>query len=62
MISTSNFSSLVGDYREQTPVLQINVLRKSYGKLVAVQNASFTVYPQQVFCLVGPNGAGKTLS
>ena len=60
MTSTSNFSSPASDYREQTPVLQINALRKSYGKLVAVQDASFTVYPQQVFCLVGPNGAGKT--
>ncbi|MCY3787226.1 MAG: ATP-binding cassette domain-containing protein [Gemmatimonadetes bacterium] len=60
MTSTSNFLSPASDYREQTPVLQINALRKSYGKLVAVQNASFTVYPQQVFCLVGPNGAGKT--
>ena len=60
MTSISNFSSPASDYREQTPVLQINALRKSYGKLVAVQNASFAVYPQQVFCLVGPNGAGKT--
>ena len=60
MTSTSNFSSPASDYREQIPVLQINALRKSYGKLVAVQDASFTVYPQQVFCLVGPNGAGKT--
>ena len=60
MTSTSNFSSPASDYREQTPVLQINALRKSYGNLVAVQNASFTVCPQQVFCLVGPNGAGKT--
>ena len=60
MTSTSNFSPPASDYREQTPVLQINALRKSYGKLVAVQNANFTIYPQQVFCLVGPNGAGKT--
>ena len=60
MTSTSNFSSPASDPREHTPVLQINALRKSYGKLVAVQNASFTVCPQQVFCLVGPNGAGKT--
>ena len=60
MTSTSNFSSPASDYRKQTPVLQINALCKSYGKLVAVQNTNFTVCPQQVFCLVGPNGAGKT--
>ena len=60
MTSTSNTASPASGCREQTPILQINALRKSYGKLVAVQDANFTVYPQQVFCLVGPNGAGKT--
>ena len=60
MTSTSSTSSPDSGCREQTPVLQINALRKTYDKLVAVQKASFTVYPQQVFCLVGPNGAGKT--
>lgn len=46
--------------RDQIPVLQVNNLCKTYGELVAIQDASFAVYPQQVFCLVGPNGAGKT--
>ena len=60
MTSTSSTSSPASGCREQTPVLQINALHKTYGKLVAVQNVSFSIYPQQVFCLVGPNGAGKT--
>ena len=60
MTSISNTSSTDSGCQEQIPVLQINALHKTYGKLVAVQNASFTAYPQQVFCLVGPNGAGKT--
>ena len=60
MTSTSSTSSPDSGCREQTPILQINALRKNYGKLVAVQDVSFAVYPQQVFCLVGPNGAGKT--
>ena len=60
MTSTSSTSSPSSSCREQTPILQINALHKTYGKLVAVQDANFTVYPQQVFCLVGPNGAGKT--
>ena len=60
MTSTLSTSSPDSSYREQIPILQINALRKSYGKLVAVQNASFAVYSQQVFCLVGPNGVGKT--
>ena len=60
MTSASSTSSPASGCREQTPILQINALRKTYGELVAVQNVSFTVYPRQVFCLVGPNGAGKT--
>lgn len=44
----------------QRPILQVDALRKTYRKLVAVRDIGFTVYPQQVFCLVGPNGAGKT--
>ena len=60
MTSASSTSSPASGCREQTPVLQINALHKTYGKLVAVQNVSFSIYPQQVFCLVGPNGAGKT--
>ena len=60
MTSMSSVSSPVSGCREQTPILQINALCKTYGELTAVQDASFAVYPQQVFCLVGPNGAGKT--
>ena len=60
MTSTSSTSSPSSSCREQTPILQINALHKAYGKLVAIQDVSFAVYPQQVFCLVGPNGAGKT--
>lgn len=41
-------------------ILTIDALRKSYGDIVAVDGISFSVAPNQVFCLVGPNGAGKT--
>ena len=60
MTSTPSTSPPASGCREQTPILRINSLCKTYGKLAAVQNTSFVVYPQQVFCLVGPNGAGKT--
>ena len=60
MTSTSSTSSSDSGRREQAPILHIDALCKTYGKLVAVQGVSFAVYPQQVFCLVGPNGAGKT--
>ena len=60
MTSISSASSPDSGCQEQRPVLQINALHKTYGKLIAVRDVSFAVYPQQVFCLVGPNGAGKT--
>ena len=61
MTSTLNPLSLDSSCREQIPILQINFLRKTYGKLVAVQNANFAVYPQQVFCLVGPKRSGQNV-
>ena len=59
-IMTANIPTSDSTCRDQRPILQVNKLCKTYGELIAVQDASFAVYPQQVFCLVGPNGAGKT--
>ena len=60
MTSISPISSLASVDLDRTPLIQVSNLCKSYDKVTVVQNASFTVYPQQVFCLVGPNGTGKT--
>ncbi|HSW10086.1 MAG TPA: ABC transporter ATP-binding protein [Bacillota bacterium] len=38
----------------------IENLRKSYGKVKAVDGISFTVQAGEVFGMLGPNGAGKT--
>ncbi len=42
------------------PVLKINSLSKSYGKVKAVSQLSIEVGKGQVFGILGPNGSGKT--
>lgn len=41
-------------------MIEVHGLTKRYGRLVAVNELSFTVRPGEVMGLVGPNGAGKT--
>lgn len=43
-----------------TPIIEVNDLRKSYGDFQAVKGVSFQVFEQEIFGLLGPNGAGKT--
>jgi ABC-2 type transport system ATP-binding protein len=42
------------------PALEAQHLAKRYGQRLAVEDASFTVRPGEVFGFLGPNGAGKT--
>ncbi len=48
------------DTSEEKPILEVNRLRKVYGKKTVVNNISFTVKKGEVFGILGPNGAGKT--
>ena len=41
-------------------LLDVQNVRRSFGGLVAVDKASFTVEPGRIKALIGPNGAGKT--
>lgn len=41
-------------------IVQVQGLRKTYGKTIAVDDISFGVGQGEVFGMVGPNGAGKT--
>src|SRR5436190_21938132 len=40
--------------------LELNKVRKSYDKFVAVDDISFNIASGTIFGLLGPNGAGKT--
>ncbi len=44
----------------EEPVLSVQGLSHSYGKLQAVNNISFDIQKGQIFSFLGPNGAGKT--
>ena len=44
----------------QEPVIVINNLHKSYGKVQAVKGISIRVEQGEIFGFLGPNGAGKT--
>ena len=40
--------------------IEVNSVSKSYGKVLALDDVSFTVGKGEVFGLIGPDGAGKT--
>lgn len=46
--------------KNQSQLVSINHVRKSFGPNVAVADVSFEVRGGEVFGLLGPNGAGKT--
>ncbi|MFO0972849.1 MAG: ABC transporter ATP-binding protein [Phycisphaerae bacterium] len=41
-------------------MIRVNAIRKAYGDLVAVAEATFEIRRGETFGLLGPNGAGKT--
>ncbi|WP_028809964.1 ABC transporter ATP-binding protein [Streptomyces sp. 351MFTsu5.1] len=42
------------------PVIRVQGLEKSYGKLEVLRGVDFDVVPGSIFALLGSNGAGKT--
>ncbi|MBI4672943.1 MAG: ATP-binding cassette domain-containing protein [Chloroflexi bacterium] len=41
-------------------ILQVERLTKLFGGILAVNDVSFTVEPNEIVAIIGPNGAGKT--
>jgi branched-chain amino acid transport system ATP-binding protein len=46
--------------RSGEPILKVDNLHVSYGKIAAVRGISFEVYRGEIVALLGANGAGKT--
>ena len=44
----------------KNPILEVKHLRKSYGRLIALDDFSLEVNKGDVFGILGPNGSGKT--
>jgi ABC-2 type transport system ATP-binding protein len=43
------------------PAIVVTDLRKTYGRLQALQGISFTVQPGEIFGLIGPDGAWQVI-
>lgn len=43
-----------------TPILKVDNLHVSYGKIAAIKGVSFQVYKGEIVAMLGANGAGKT--
>jgi len=60
MKPVSGMDTVMQDKKDDSYVVQVSDLCKSYGEIKAVQHVSFSIGRGEVFGMLGPNGAGKT--
>jgi ABC-type multidrug transport system ATPase subunit len=48
------------EYKNNNNYLSIQKLTKKYDDIIAINNLSMELFPNEIFCLLGENGAGKT--
>lgn len=41
-------------------MIEVNNLKKSFGKLEVLKDINVEVHPQEVVCIIGPSGSGKS--
>src|SRR6267378_8712320 len=46
--------------KQLDPIIELREIDKVFGKVTALQDISFRLYPSEVHCLLGDNGAGKS--
>ena len=55
----THLAELFADERDG-PLLRVRGLTKRYGGELAIDDATFSAFPGEIFGVIGPNGAGKT--
>jgi len=47
-------------FPEAEPVVEVRSITRRFGRIVAVEDVSFEIFPGEIFGILGPNGSGKT--
>mmetsp|Transcript_60399 Transcript_60399/g.68863 ORF Transcript_60399/g.68863 Transcript_60399/m.68863 type:complete len:1291 (+) Transcript_60399:41-3913(+) len=59
-LSSALYQQQSDDPMESDPKLRVELLKKTFGDVVAVDDVTMNIHKNQIFCLLGHNGSGKT--